>query len=327
MREARGAGHLALSFGGEAGEGVGSWYGASSVTGIGDLLSVEPLEFGPALTEIDLTITYPLRAGVFQRRGWTAPPPAPKPNLRRFHRTKAKLDIRFVSQRRTCKNAFSFTRESQSPEVFEMDFEDVVDALTYGTQTLKPSDDFNRAAFLDFVRQQRAIDRGSDADIRAQLEQASALARARWDAIDPWEKLEIDWDDMHPEARAILDDPQDWSNGHDFAPHGNDTGADIFARWSDYKTLTADQAAAEIGWGPEFDLNNELCWKDWVEINLALAFGHIKTSGICPTRIAIPALKVLRDDLQRAKTGKAWPHRCEYVSRLTRYCDILEHFT
>lgn len=317
---------LELSFGGESGTGVGSWYGASSVTDIGHLLCVEPLAFGTAIKEIDLTIHYPIRPGVLQSMGWTKPPPAPATALRRFHRKTQKLGIRWVSTRRTCKDVFSFRKESAHRDVFAQDFDDVVDALTYGTGTLKRTDDFDLAAFLDFVGQQRDMDRGSDTDIRAQLEQASTLAWARWDAKDPWEKLDIDWDDMHPDARTILDDPQDWSNGHDFAPHGNDTGADIFADWAAYEPLTPDQATQEIGWGSDFDLTDDLCWKDWVKINLALAFGHVKKSGTCPPGLAQHAQKVLKEDLERVAPLKSWDHKDAYIAALTRYCTLLDRF-
>ena len=86
---------LNLCFTGEAGFGeVGSWYGASSVGSIGDLLSVDTLDFGPAITEIELVMHYAIQPGFFQRKGWAKPPPEPKKNLRRFHRKKAKLEIR-----------------------------------------------------------------------------------------------------------------------------------------------------------------------------------------------------------------------------------------
>lgn len=318
---------LTLCFTGEAGSGeVGSWYGASSVTAIGDLLELEPLDFGPALTEIDLTIHYPLRPGLLQRKGWAKPPPKPKENLRRVHRKKAKLDIRWISLRRSCKNAFSFLKESNTPQAFALDFDDLVDALTYGTGTLKPSDEFDREGFLSFIQHQRQLDRGTPADIRQALEYANDLAKQRWEARDAWDKLSVDWDDMHPNARAILDDPQDWSNSHDFSPHGNDTGADIFADWSVYTNLTPEQAAQEIGWGSDFDLTNALCWKDWIEINLALAFGHIKKRGTCPQTLANSVLDALRQDLSRAKTLSNWEHQSEYVACLTRYIAILERY-
>lgn len=316
---------LNLCFTGEAGfVEVGSWYGASSVGSIGDLLSVDTLDFGPAITEIELVMHYAIRPGFFQRKGWAKPPPEPKKNLRRFHRKKAKLEIRWVSPRRTSKSALGFIKESHAPEAFHLDFDDVVDALTYGTGTLKSSDDFNLPAFLDFLNQQRILDRGSDVDIRTALENAAAIARARYEERDPWDKLDVDWDEMHPNARAILDDPKDWSQGDDFAPHGNDTGADILAEWATYAPLSPEQAAAEIGWGPEFDLANDLCWKDWVEINLGLAFGHIKKSGTCPKSLATSALSVLRQEYAKAETQTSLQHRLHYLNGLARYISILE---
>ncbi|WP_298297187.1 hypothetical protein [uncultured Litoreibacter sp.] len=206
-----------------------------------------------------------------------------------------------------------------------MDFDDVVDALTYGTGTLKPSDDFDRSSFLDFLQRQRALDRGTPDDIRRAVDMAHELQVKRWEARDPWDKLDIDWDEMHPNARDILDDPQDWSFSDDFSPHGNDTGADIFADWTVYQNLTPEEAACEIGWGPEFDLKSDLCWKDWVEINLALPFAHIKKTGTCPPDLAAKARTVLRHDLEKVAT-QSWEHVEEYTKRLSRYCDKLDRF-
>ena len=47
--------------------------------------------------------------------------------------------------------------------------------------------------------------------------------------MDPWERLGIDWDDWHPAARKLLNDPFFWDQGSDYSPHGNDTGADLLA--------------------------------------------------------------------------------------------------
>jgi uncharacterized protein YfeS len=64
--------------------------------------------------------------------------------------------------------------------------------------------------------------------------QADKQIQAENAAKDPWELLEIDWGKFHRKARKILDDPFFWDCADDFAPHGNDTGADVleaFRRW------------------------------------------------------------------------------------------------
>lgn len=132
---------------------------------------------------------------------------------------------------------------------------------------------------------------------------------------------------MAPNARDILDNPSDWSQIDDFSPHGNDTGSDIFAEWSQYARLTPEAAARKFGWGNEFDLNNELCWHDWFEINLALAFGHIKKSGICPPEIAAKAHTVLSKEKSRVSEILDWEYREEFLARLERYCRILDRYT
>jgi len=86
----------------------------------------------------------------------------------------------------------------------------------------------------------------------------------------------------------------------------------------------ARRRLGRIGWGPEFDLANDLCWKDWVEINLGLAFGHIKKSGTCPKSLATSALSVLRQEYAKAETQTSLQHRLHYLNGLARYISILE---
>lgn len=293
---------------------------------IGTWLSTLHPSFGEAISEIYLTVAYNGR--MTDHRGI---PAIDLSNTVRFERKRGRYNITWVSSRCTPDSRFGIRADSITVRQWEDGFADVHDALSWGlAQRLKPQDDFGVSAFLDWVNAHRARKFESDEALRTHISKVHESQKkqiAAQAAADPWRVVDIDWDDMHPDARAILDDPKDWSNSDDFAPHGNDTGADIFARWSDYKALTAEQAAAEIGWGPEFDLNNALCWKDWVEINLALPFGHIKKTGTCPARLAQHALDVLRDDLHRAKRGKAGPLPEDYTERLTRYCDLLERFT
>jgi hypothetical protein len=39
-------------------------------------------------------------------------------------------------------------------------------------------------------------------------------------AMSPWERLAIDWQDVHPTARSVLDDPFLWESSNDFSPNG-----------------------------------------------------------------------------------------------------------
>ena len=142
---------------------------------------------------------------------------------------------------------------------------------------------------------------------------------------DPWERLEVDWDEMHADARSILDDPEDWSEVYEFSPHGNDTGAEIFALWHEYAPLSPHEAALHLGWRlSDMNESDPLFWRDWVRLHLALAFGHIKRRGRCDPALTRAALGVLGTELAKSKAGENWPHREEYINRLHRYLGILE---
>ena len=74
----------------------------------------------------------------------------------------------------------------------------------------------------------------SDAAFAAFRAEEDARAAAEVAAMSPWDKLDIDWSGYPAEARRRLDDPFFWDCVDDYAPHGNDTGADVlemFRRW------------------------------------------------------------------------------------------------
>src|SRR5262249_2263872 len=124
-----------------------------------------------------------------------------------------------------------------------------------------------------------------------ELEQKDAARRA---ALSPWETLDVDWRDYHPDARTILDDPFYWDCVNDFAPHGNDTGADLL---EDYrKWLRRNPAGDPVAfyrrllrqWGFEAESTAQPDADVADEAAVALAFAELKLRASCrPAVIAL----------------------------------------
>lgn len=301
-------------------------FGGGPVSWVGDLLESETSTFGPALETIELTVFYP---GISKRAHSSIPYEPPEKNTRRFERKRKTLRILWISQRQTQAMVGEIYLPQMTSDILLGSFEDAIDALQYGLERLTASDDFDKGSFLKWLREMKERPWGDGEALRETLGGASDRRRAAWQAqaeADPWSVLGIDWAKMAPNARDILDDPADWSNGDDFSPHGNDTGADIFAEWSRYARLTPERAVQQIGWSDAFDLDDDICWHEWVEINLALAFGHIKKKGRCPAKLAVQAHEVLTEQIARTANDTDWPFRDEYQKRMTRYCRILTSF-
>jgi uncharacterized protein YfeS len=146
--------------------------------------------------------------------------------------------------------------------------------------------------------------------IRAEAEAKRAAERATKSA---WDLLDIDWDEFHPQAREVLDDPFFWDCVDDLAPHGNDTGADLledYRRWQkrnpsgsllkflavlmkrwdiepiDWNIVDEEQTNALAAGKP---INLQVC----NEAIIGLAFAAIKVKGQCPKAVVDLALKAL----------------------------------
>lgn len=99
---------------------------------------------------------------------------------------------------------------------------------------IKSSDKFDFPSFLDDAEQILSSKVNPLSEWKKIGRQADQQIQAENAARDPWQLLEIDWNKFHLNARKILDDPFFWDCADDFAPHGNDPGADVleaFRRW------------------------------------------------------------------------------------------------
>lgn len=143
---------------------------------------------------------------------------------------------------------------------------------------------------------------------KVQMQQAAASARA---SQSPWERLGVDWDGFHPDARSLLDDPFFWDEGDEYSPHGNDTGADVlselrepgarrhspekflerlFKRWDMHNDI---ERALQM---PVDALDDEalLALKVHDQAVVGVAFGYLKLRGAMPAGIAEQALQTFQ---------------------------------
>jgi len=122
-----------------------------------------------------------------------------------------------------------------SAEVFRAVLNEIGDKIHLIDARLKKGDDFDLDGFHEDVSRLVREAPSSDEELKGLKTQMEQQRKARLAAMDPWERLDIDWDDFHPASRALLNDPFFWSQTDDYSPHGNDTGADLlgdFRRWN-----------------------------------------------------------------------------------------------
>lgn len=220
-----------------------------------------------------------------------------------FRRKAGRVDVRIISELSE-RDVFG---PDADPEVFRRAASEIVTALGALERRLKPSDD------LDFARLALHLDArlgqlpATAAVLATVVENLAALERARWDALTPWDVVDVDWPLYAPQARALLDDPFYWDPADDDAPHGNDTGADLLAIYleqqpRDSLAFVAEQVD-ELGFASLAELEED----DPLEYEMFIvgaAFAELKVTGrVTPTLrdLALGALD------QRAPDGTDAP--------------------
>jgi uncharacterized protein YfeS len=112
-----------------------------------------------------------------------------------------------------------------------------------------------------------------------------------------------------------LNDPFFWEQTNEFAPHGNDTGADLL---SDYRNWLKRNPTGEpmdfyknlmTRWG--FALNSPDSTGRFVmdEAAVALAFAELKLRGECRPDVSDLARQATDRQRQEALQAIDWPHR------------------
>lgn len=316
-------------------------YGGGHGNFVSAVLNVDPPEFGPALKLIEIellvagsvlvsrdTLERDLPNGMWMHfaKPDTFPPLEARQQIR-FERKRQTLQVAWPSRRLTPDGEFLASLATLTREHYFSAFDEVIDALNWALPLrLKAHDDFDVAGFLAWLRAKRDLAYESDAQLRDAVDAAFATRSQYFENLDPWEKLDVDWTRMHPEARKVLDQPEDWSCIDVFSPHGNDIGADIFADWPRFSRYAVAQAGHHLDLPPLAPDLPDILWSDWVYVHLALAFGHLKRSGTCPATIARETREIIAEERERAAQNHDWPHRDAWFARLERYSRILQRY-
>jgi uncharacterized protein YfeS len=294
---------------------------------IPEFLLLDAADFGPAVSE--LTLTFHFR---------TSGPPRPtlEQSYANFHAHRPSLP-KVVFRRSRGKAAIDIASElvdgqdwdrvrGLSLPIFTAGVSETLAALALLRKRLTAKDDFRLDAFL--VHCSRAQTRlPATAEELAALAESSKRSRAdRLAAMSPWERLGIDWRDFHPDARKVLDAPFYWESSNDFAPNGNDTGADLLADYR--KWLRGNPSGDPIlfyqrlirQWGVAEDSVSDSDRSIMDEAAVALAFAELKLRAVCSPAVSALARTAIGRQRQRAVEAVDWQHRDDRLKSL----DLLE---
>lgn len=207
-----------------------------------------------------------------------------------------------------------------SLSTFKRGVDEILHALPLMKTRLKASDDFDLKAFVAHCEAARQRIPESDQEFETLAAKLRAAEETKRAAMSDWEKLGIDWDDFHPRAREILDDPFYWDCTNDFSPNGNDTGADLLENYRDWlkkhrggqplrflERLAKQWSDADLG-DMEADTRDEAC--------VGLAFADLKLRGMCDPDSKQFALEAIERQRDQAKADATWAHRDERLKAL-----------
>lgn len=125
-----------------------------------------------------------------------------------------------------------------------------------------------------------------------------------------WDDLLIDWSKYHPQARQTLDDLFYWDCVNEYAPHGNDEGADLlehFQRWRKRSKSADSKKFFERlmrDWGVmgKTEIFQPGLHKDAL---IGLAFAHLKIDSACPSWVRNDALAALQERLTKVNQSES----------------------
>jgi len=313
-------------------------FGSGPWRALADMIEVDLPVFGDAIQQVWITIYCNGDAPAPSELAWLIdaipkhlqgsnkfPPLYLEPKTT-FFRKRKELKIQFPSTRFTPSEGAELGVDNLTRDHLHEAKLDLRDALHWGlTKSVKKSDAFDPVAFLRWFDAWPGLELNLHRPVADLVREAWSEKTRRQEAADPWSTLDVSWDRMHPDARKILDRLEDWSQIDDLSPHGNDTGADIWAQWSQYGRMTPTGVARSMGWDATSPAMRETMARDWLEIHLALAFGHLKRKGSCPHGIAIATIELLEEE--RADASFISPERLrDWHSRIERYKSILAVF-
>lgn len=299
-------------------------YGShTTLSPVGDFLLLGADDFGDAVKEITVTLHF-LTSG---------PPKKTLDQLFEAHHLNRLTLPKIVCRRAKGQVAIDIASDlidgddwEPSPRLslplFERAVGEVVQALSLMRKRLKSSDSFNLEAFLAHCDAGLQRIPATEDDLQILAAELKAADQAKRDAMSPWEKLGVDWDDCHPRAREILDEPFFWNCTDDFSPNGNDTGADLLENYRDWlmrhkggkPDVFFEQLAKQWGY-VGLDQMDEVV-RD--EAAIGLAFAEIKLKASCDEKVREWAIESIVRQRNQAEVALGWSNRIERLQSLDK---------
>lgn len=298
-----------------------SYGGHSTLSLIPEFFLLDAPDFGAAISELSLTFclttTSPPKKTLEQSYAQHQSYLSSLPKIV-FRRQKGQMTITVASDLMDSKDWVP-SRLVSLP-LFTRGIDEALSALALMKNKLKATDSFDLSGFLAHCESAKKRIPTSEEKLQLLVEQLKAARKAKFDAMSPWEKLRIDWEEFHPNARSILDDPFFWDTSNDFSPNGNDTGADLLEEYRDWLKRHKDGKPIEFlerltkRWG--YSETSQMDDETRNEAHIALAFAEIKLRGSCEENVKNLAKLAIERQRSIAEASVGWDFRDERIRTL-----------
>jgi uncharacterized protein YfeS len=314
-----------------------SFGGHRSISLVADLLEYEIPDFGNAIQELEIILYFyhdgPARKTLekMQEEFHENLKKLPKCT---FYRKKQRLNLDFEAKFTT---GYEIERNRKPPIQINPDWvkatlEEIIEFAPLIKQKIKKSDNFDYPAFEAHLESTLETIPSSTDELEKIHDIVSKRRREAFSKLDVWEKLGLDWGDYHPKAREIVPIPYLWSCADEFAPNGNDTGADtleLFRTWNkgnSNKSATAFLSKLLKDW--EIDINdpyrNEYSSYTYFQSVTGLAFASAKIRGKCEQDLKDKAVNAIDEYLSSIKDENGWEYKSECEEKIKLSKQIIE---
>lgn len=313
-----------------------SYGGHRSITLLSDILEDLSLDFGSAIKDIDVTMHFyhsgPAKKTLEQSMDSFNKNLQALPKCK-FYRKKQSISLEFQAK---FTDGIEIEKSKEPPITIKPDWlkgalEDFIENLSVIKKKLKKADDFDLESFESFLREyleQIPTSVEELEELEKHIKTKKQKARAQ---LSEWDKLGIDWDEYFPRAQNLLPEPYLWSCGDEFAPNGNDTGADTFGLFRDWNKKNKSKSPMVFlkqtlkGWEVDFDnpYSDSYTSQTYFQTVVGLAFASVKLRGECVEELNTIAKQSIDKYLEEIDGINDWAHKDECVQKMNKSLEVL----
>jgi len=306
-----------------------SFGGHKSISLVSELLEYKIPNFGDAIKELEITVHFyhdsPARKTLekMQEEFHKNLEKLPKCT---FYRKKQRLSLEIEGRFTT---GYEIERNRKppiqiNPEWVKATLQEIISFAPLIKQKIKKSDKFDYSEFEDHLNATLNNIPNSIDELENIHEIVSERRKMAFNKLDDWEKLGLDWNDFHPNAREIVPIPNQWSCTDEFSPNGNDTGADtleIFRKWDKRNSSNSPLSfLSKLLNDWEIDINSpyqsEYSSYTYFQSVTGLAFASAKIRGCCEQGLKDKAVTAIDEYLNSIKNNTTWEFKGECEEKL-----------